>query len=207
MLLVIVVGILNVYAFIGAHIYLSIVGILFSSFAVIVINGKITQTILKKQQYSTLQIVNNNWINYLIVVIALATPVFVINYLLRLIPLSSAEQYVFLKETAKAFMWAISIYVLPIVFLKRLGFISVVMGISYFFSAIKQSMQVMPFVLAMFVLSVGSHLWLIEKFKDNSQILNFMPALAIVNVASTYLSFIVFAAASFILVRGAKENA
>lgn len=198
------VGIFNVSFLSGALAYISLVGLLVGFFIVIVVNGRITHKIQSKGPSSPLQIIKDNWKNYLIALLTVGAPVFAFNYLLKLTPLT-VEHHILLKETAKAIVWVITIYVMPIVFLKRLGFISVIAGIRYFFKHIKQSMLIIPFVAAMFLINAGGYLWAIENMRASAEILNVMPVLIVLNIASTYLSFIVFASASIVLV-GINQN-
>ena len=184
--------------------YVSIAALILSFFIVIVVNGKITQAIERKEEQGALRIVRENWMNYLIALLAVGAPVFLFNYLIKFIPLS-AEQHILLKEAVKASMWVVTIYVMPIVFIKRLGIMSVVSGIAYFFSHIRQSMQIAIFITAMFIINAGGYLWVIEQVQNGVDVVNAIPVMVVLNSASTYLSFIAFAAATHVLVR-AKSN-
>ena len=194
------VGLFNVSFFSGAMAYVSIAALILRFFIVIVVNGKITQRIEKKDEKGALHIVTENWRNYLIALIVIGAPVFLFNYLIKYASLS-AETHILLKEAAKASMLVITIYVMPIVFIKRLGLMSVFAGISYFFSHVSKSIQIATFVTAMFIINAGGYLWAIEQIQNGVDISSILPVMLILNIASTYLSFFVFAAATSVLVQ------
>ncbi len=73
------VGLFNVSFLSGAMAYVSMVGLVLSFFMVIVVNGKITQTIEQKDEKEVLHIVRDNWKNYLVALLAVGAPVFLCN--------------------------------------------------------------------------------------------------------------------------------
>jgi len=206
------VGLFNVSFFSGAMAYVSMAALILSFFVVIVVNGKIAQRIEQKNEKAAFHIVRDNWKNYLIAFLVIGAPVFLFNYLIEFASLS-AETHILLKEAAKATMWVITIYVMPIVFIKRLGLMSVFAGISYFFSHVRQSFQIATFVVAMFVINTGGYLWAIEQIQNGVDVSSILLVMVTLNMASTYLSFIVFAAATNVLVQvdasiqGGNKNA
>ena len=198
------VGLFNVSFLSGAMAYVSMAALMLSFFMVIVVNGKITQSIEQKDEKTVFHIIRDNWKNYLIVLVAVGAPVFLFNYLLKFAPLS-AETHILLKEAAKASMWVVTIYVMPILFIKRRGLMSVFAGISYFFNHIRQSMQIATFVAAMFIINTGGYLWAFGQVQKGIDVTNTLPVMVILNIISTYLSFIAYAAATNVLV-GANSN-
>ena len=185
--------------------YVSLATLVSGFFIVIVVNGRIAQQINKKELSAPFQIIKDNWKNYLIAGLVLAAPILGFNHLNKLASLS-VEQHILLKEAIRTIIWIVSIYVMPIVFLKKLGFVSIIAGISYFFQNIKQSMSIIPVVALMFTINAGGYLWAMEKIQEGVEALNVMPVMVVLNIASTYLSFIVFAAATIILVESYQNR-
>ncbi len=77
---------------------------------------------------------------------------------------------------------------------------SVFAGISYFFNHVRQSMQISTFVAAMFVINAGGYLWVINQAQKGIDVSSILSVMVVLNIVSTYLSFIVFAAATNVLV-------
>lgn len=197
--LVILVGVFHVSISSGLMAYFSLLGLIVAFFLTIVVNARITLQVERKDEIPYLQIIKDNWINYLIATLVLGAMIFLLTNLIKLLPLP-AELLIVTKEAAKAIVWVISIYVMPIVFLKKLGFVSVVAGISYFFGNIKQSALIIPFVVTMFFINAVGYLWLISKMQSGVNIMFSMATIMVINTVTTYLSFVVFTAACFVLV-------
>lgn len=143
--------------------------------------------------------IRENTLNYVVASIVIAIPILLYTQLESIIPLPAGTVFA-LKSFLKAVLAAVTVYVTPIVFLRKEGLFAVLLGIGYFFGNIRKSIPaIVPALsvqLLQAVLTAGfAHYWL----PADTDLMSRLPVLLIFHLAITYLSFVVFAVAAVIL--------
>tara|TARA_R110002096_G_scaffold323848_6_gene517991 strand:- start:313 stop:954 length:642 start_codon:yes stop_codon:yes gene_type:complete len=155
--------------------------------------GRIIETILKSENRESIKdILRKNGFNYITVLIVLAIPVLIV----RMISQAYIGGYTsyFIVELMKMAVAVVTIYTVPIVFLKRTNLLSIPTGVAYLLSHLQISRVLILFVIAAFLL--GSIRILIVM---NLEISISIPIILLIGIGVTYLLYIVFAGAAHIL--------
>jgi len=158
----------------------------------IVLYGRMLETILKKEKESIKNILRKNGLNYFVVTIVLIIPVIIIR--------SITQAYIdgwtsyFIVELARTAVAVITIYVVPIVFLKKTNILSIPAGVAYLLSHLQRSKELILITIAAFL--VGSIRIFIVL---NIELIIAIPVIILIGVGVTYLLYVVFAGATHIL--------
>jgi len=138
--------------------------------------------------------IKRNWLNYLIVVVLLGLPVLLFKQLSGKFHFS---YNVLLAGNAvlPVLIEIVTLYVLPVVFLKRMGPFSILAGISFLFSHYRQSALPLLLLFGMLVAKATITYAAVQEPIGTG----FMAVAVAYNVVIAYLGFIVFAAAASIL--------
>ena len=203
---VLLVGIFNIQIYSGVMTYISFLGIVLSFLLGVIVYGRVVSQIQGGAVLPAVEILKVNWLNYIIVVILLGLPIFLYAQLSKLFPLP-IEFSIYGKEGVRALINILAIYVLPIVFIKRQHVLAVMAGIVFFFQNLKKSVPIISLVLCVFFINSAAISWLIEQAQPALSIGTLLPVMAFVNIAATYLSFLVFTAASVVLIPRPLEEA
>lgn len=163
--------------------------------------AKIVSSVKGEHSPSIPNALKQNTINYLIVIVVLVSPILFLQFFLRLTDYTSIEKLI-ASTTVAAFISCLSIYVFPIIFLKRINLIAIPVGYAYLFKNLGfnlplfgltiLSFAVTPLV-ALIIKSVGSNIALIYVI------------IITVNLFSTALMVLVFASATYVICSSTKE--
>ena len=203
--LVLLTGICNIQILSGVMTYISLLGIILSFVLGIIVYGRVVAQIQGNTSIQAFEIFKVNWLNYIIAVILLGLPILLYAQLSKLLPMS-IELSIYGKEGIKTLVNILAIYVLPIVFIKRQHLLAIMAGVVFFIQNLKKSAPLIFLVVCIFFINITAMLWLIQQAQPNSSILSFLPVMVFVNVAVTYLSFLVFTAASLVLIPSSQEE-
>ncbi|MCZ6731891.1 MAG: hypothetical protein O7B27_04965 [Gammaproteobacteria bacterium] len=196
--LVLLVGVCNIRILSGVMTYVSAVGLAVSIVLGIVVYGRIIARIEGESCLRSIDIVKENWLNYILVVVLLAAPVLLFSQVVKLFLISS--QYFFLaKEGLAALINMATIYVLPIVFIKKQNVVAIFAGIAYFIQNLKRSLPIVGLVAFMYIINIAAAFGFISLMQPAGDILSIVPVMVVFNTFVTYLSFMIFAAASLVL--------
>ncbi len=196
--LVILTGVCAIQIFSGIMTYVSLAGLALSFFLRIVIYGRILAYIQGANSPPSVEIIKGNTINYIIVSVLISIPIFFFSQLEELIPLS-AESLLLVKEGIKTTIAVVTIYVVPVVFIKNQGFMAVMVGMSYFINSVRRSSPIIILVVLMHVIYILLVIGFARSWPIDGSVLSIAPILVIFNVITTYLSFVIFSAAASLL--------
>ena len=195
--LVLLVGICNIQLLSGEIAStLSLIGIIVSFVMGIVIYGRIIAQTQGCTALPAFELFKENWFNYIIVTMLLGLPLFIYFQLSKLFPLP-VELSIF---GIRALMNTLAIYILPIVFLKRLHLLAILTGIVFLIQNFKKSTPIIFMIICMFFLHAAMWFWLMQQAQADISLFTLLPVMALVNIAATYLTFLIFSAASVVLV-------
>jgi len=197
--LVLLVGICQIRIISGLMAYISLIGLTVSFVLGIVVYGRIVAQIQREGILPAFEIVKSNWFNYLIVVILISFPFVLYGQLSKAFSMS-IESYIFLQEGVRTLLNILSIYILPIVFIKKQHILSILAGIVYLFNNFAKSMPIITLLAVVFIVNSAVSLWIAEQTIQEKDILSYLPLLLLVNISMTYASFLVFTAASVVLI-------
>jgi hypothetical protein len=178
----------------------SLVGFLISLLVGIVVYGRIVARVQGRRNPPNNEVLKNNWRNYVVVVVALAVPVLLFNYLAKLASISP-ESFILAKEGLNALVHMATIYVLPIVFIKNENLVAILAGIAYLFRNFTESLAIILLVAVMFLLNIAFSLSLIKSLSSELDIISLAPVMVLVNVVATYFVFLIFTAATVVLLQ------
>ena len=134
--LVLLVGICNIQLLSGVIAStLSLLGIIVSFVMGIVIYGRIISQIQGCAALPAFEIFKENWFNYIIVTMLLGLPLFLYFQLSKLLPLPIGLSIFGIR----ALINTLAIYVLPLVFMKRLHLLAILAGIVFLIQNFKKS--------------------------------------------------------------------
>ncbi len=184
----------------------SLVGLLIALLVGIVVYGRIVARAQGKGNPPNKEVLKDYWFNYIVVVVVLSVPVLLFNYLAKLASFSP-ESFFLAKEGVNALVHLATVYVLPIVFLKNENIIAILAGISYLFRHFTESLSIVLLVLAMFSLNIVVSLSMVKAWALESNILSLASVMVLVNVVATYFVFLIFAAATVVLLKPKSEVA
>nr|BAJ06950.1 hypothetical protein [uncultured bacterium] len=205
-ILVLVVGVCGIRIFGGAMTWFSIAGLILSLVVSIVLYGRIINRARGMSIRPSATLINENWLNYFIVLIVLAVPVLLFGQVVKLLTLTPTAA-VLTKEGIDTLVRIVAIYVLPIVFLKKENLIAIVTGIIFLFKSLRVSLPIIGIVIVMGLVHATVLLRAIEIFPSEDGLLTYVPQMMIVNTFLTYLAFLVSAAASRVLTEQVRYSA
>lgn len=165
-------------------------------FISIIIYGRFTQIITGEQRKSFLRIFKKHWFNFFITVFVLGGCMLVLTHLFRLL---FSGQIKAISWFAGGLINILTIYVLPIVFLKHHNIGAIPLGITYLFKNFKYTL---PLLLLTLLTSVVGHLspFFVVLFSKSNLFL--IVAFSFINSFLLYfIDFTVFVTASIILVK------
>jgi len=205
-LLVLLIGICNIQILSGVLTYVSLLGLAVSFVLSIVVYGRLVAIVQGNTAIPTKLIIKENWSNYIIAIIILGTPILLFSQLIKLHS-TSAELLVFSKEGIRMLVNILAIYVLPIVFIKKQHFLAIIAGIIFFVHNFKKSIPLIMLAIFMFIIQATAMWWVVtQQLQLNQNIHVLIPVVVLVNIAVTYISFLVFTAASVILLPSTFEK-
>lgn len=184
----------------------SLVGLLISLLVGIVVYGRIVARAQGRRNPPNNEVLKDNWLNYIVVVVVLALPVLLINYLAKLAPFS-IESFILAKEGLNALVHMATIYVLPIVFIKNENLVAILAGVAYLFRNFTESLTIILLVAVMFSLNIAVTLSITKAWSPEVDMLSLAPVMVLVNIVATYFVFLIFAAATVVLLQSKREVA
>ena len=184
----------------------SLVGLLISLLVGIVVYGRIVARAQGRRNPPNNEVLKDNWLNYIVVVVVLALPVLLFNYLAKLAPFS-IESFILAKEGLNALVHMATIYVLPIVFIKNENLVAILAGVAYLFRNFTESLTIILLVAVMFSLNIAVTLSITKAWSPEVDMLSLAPVMVLVNIVATYFVFLIFAAATVVLLQSKREVA
>ena len=178
----------------------SLVGLLISLLVGIIVYGRIVARVQGRRNPPSNEVLKDNWLNYLVVVVVLAVPVLLFNYLAKLAPFSP-ELFILAKEGLNALVHMATIYVLPIVFIKSENLVAILAGIAYLVRNFTQSLAIILLVAVIFSLKIAVSLSIIKSWSPGSDIFYLAPVMVLANIVATYFVFLIFTAATVVLLQ------
>lgn len=200
-ILVLMVGVCNIRIFSEVMTWFSIVGIVISVVIGIVVFGRITARVRGIDCLPSGIILKEYWLNYLLVTFVLAIPAILFSQIAKLFTFSPTS-FLLTKEGLEVLVQIVTIYVLPIVFLKNESVIAIITGVIYFFKRIKKSLPIIGIVAVIFVINIAVLLRAIDVMPIEPNMQTLVPIMVIINVIFSYLAFLAFAAAAIVLAEG-----
>jgi hypothetical protein len=204
--LVLLAGVCSIRIFSGVMTVVSLAGLLISLLVGIIVYGRIVARVKGGRNPPSNTILKDYWLNYVVVVVVLALPALLFGQLAKLVSFS-LESFILAKEGLNALVHMATIYVLPIVFIKNQNLVAILAGIAYLLQNIKGSLAILVLVAIMFAFNMVVMLGLIKVWSPEEGILSLVPFMVVVNVVFTYLAFMVFAAATVMLIKPRSELA
>jgi hypothetical protein len=167
----------------------------------IIVYGRIIAHLLPERTSSNLAILRENWLNYLIAMVIIAVPG-VASRLVAANLTSSSVVYVVLAIGASAAVGILTIYVLPIVFLKRVSVAAIPTGVVFLKRNLSSSAWIAGFIAAAHVLdAIGMILFRVDPAPWSWTLV------ISAGVLADFLFFVCFAAASRMLLGGTQQPA
>ena len=205
-LLVLFIGICNIQILSGVLTYISLLGLVVSFVLSIIVYGRLVANIQGNTDIPAKLIFKENWLNYIVAIILLGIPILLFSQLVKVLS-TSAEILVFGKEGFRMLVNILAIYVLPIVFIKKQHVLAIMAGIIFFFQNFKKSIPLIMLAVFMFIIHATT-MWLVVtwQLQLNQNIHALIPVMVLVNIAVTYLSFLVFTTACLILIPSPLEE-
>ena len=173
---------------------LGVVGFTFIFIAEMILFGLIVSSAMKIEVPDISSIIKNYLAKYLLVSVILVIPTMFL-LLLFLSNLVDYDIYNIVKNIISLILAGITMYVIPIVFIKRQHVIAILAGVVFFFRNIKESLSIVAFVVFFIALNnvIGRGIEVEGIQHDLVSILAM--------VINVYLRMILFAAATVILLR------
>lgn len=145
-----------------------------------------------RTSYSTfLQLFNQHWLNYWIVMIILATPVFVFSGLW-----GGFAGFLF-KSVLGAFTFVLGIYAIPLVFITREKVFSIKSGLRCLWENFQYSLPLILLAFLIVIIKLLSLLFILISFKDNQTAI--FAVAFIQNIILNYITIPVFMTATMLL--------
>ena len=198
-ILVFVVGVCGFHVFGGVMTWVFIAEVIVSFVVGIVIYGRIIARVNGRSPGASATILKENWSNCLLVLMVLAIPTLIFGQISGLFA-STPTSYVLTKKVLDASVRLLTIYVLPIVFLKKENMIAILTGIIYLFRSLRMSLPIVG-IAALIELARTSVLLRVEEVLQKNEQIQFshVTQIIVVNIICTYLAFVVFASAARVL--------
>ena len=190
------IGIFEVAFISGRLADISLVGFLVSLVLEVILLGKISNLITAKEEPHNINILKENWLNYFIIVIAISSPIFLLDQANNIFTFSVLNHLI-LKISLTVFIAAISFYVLPIAFIKKINVQALLVGIYYLFTNFKYSIPLLSIVIISALVKF-SPLLFITQFQSMG-IYGIIPIVLLSSVLYVYIAVVVFGAATLTL--------
>lgn len=169
----------------------------------LIVYGRIADTVSDRSPSGALDQIRSHWVNFLIVAIIVALPIFFAKILVSKLT-TSASLAVYLPFAINAAVAVLTLYVLPIVFARKLGILSIAAGILFLLSHPRETIA--PALLLLF--SLATHIGLtIIIVQEGLGLIGATTAAATYNLVGTYIEFIVFAMATSIVLGTTPQRA
>ena len=188
----------------GFMTYVSLAALIIMFFITIVVYGRIVEKIRGDAAPAAAKLIRDNWFNYIVVAVVLASPVLLFKQIADL-GIISPKSFILAKESLNAVVHMATIYVLPIVFIKKQHVVAIFSGIAYLSKTLKGSFPIILLVAVMFIFKATVVLSSIHILPPEASMLSLVPYTLVVNVIFTYLAFVVFAAAATFLIEHSVE--
>jgi len=184
--------------------YVSLAALIVMFFIAIVVYGRLVAKIRGDAAPTAAKLIRDNWFNYIVVAVVLALPVLLFKQIADL-GIISPKLFILAKESLNAVVYMATIYVLPIVFIKKQHIIAIFSGIAYLSKTLMRSFPIILLVAVMFIFKATVVLSSIHILPSQASMLSLVPYMLVINVIFTYLAFIVFAAAATFLIERSVE--
>lgn len=132
------------FALVGIGSYEALVSAIAAIVLSIATYGRLSTSVAEQAQPSVVEHIKSNGVNYIVVAALLLLPGFLFKYFLMVSGFNPLSSFVAHGIFAGAFSM-LTLYAVPIVFVKRLGLVSIVAGMSFLFSHLRAS--VLPLVV------------------------------------------------------------
>ena len=192
-IMILVVGICDLRFFVGVMPLITLVGLIISVVASIVVHGKIT-AMITGMDGSNSRILKENWLNYLIVTFVIAIPMMVFGLIEKLTN-PSLTSVSLIKEVFEAIVLVVTIYALPIVFLKKQNVKAIILGIKFLLRNLKTSIPIATVTGIIFLIHTALLPQIIDIFQIKKGLWFLLPTM-FVNILVAYFSFFIFAMAT-----------
>jgi hypothetical protein len=166
----------------------------------ILIYGRIISSMAQGSHSNSWTILKENWLNYVIAVAIIGAPQVALRVLVAGQPVTLFVYVVFGTLISSVF-GVLTIYALPIVFLKKSSLAAILAGVIYLSRNLATSIWIAGIVVITHVLAAAGALVFRVEATPWSFVLVLVSA-----VVGAFLSFVAFAAASRILLEGAEQG-
>ncbi len=200
--LVVLIGLLqfNMQTGIATAIITSI-GLMAALCLEIVLFARIVTSVQREHPPTVAETLKQNAFNYLVVLVVLFAPVIGLHVLLRSIGASSID-VIIARNMLAAFVSCLSIYVIPMVFLRGTHLSAIPAGLAYLLKNLSESLKLMGLVILRYACVVLGILASI-KLGGSGTFVGIINVAA--NVAATALMVLVFAAATYVICGNTKR--
>jgi hypothetical protein len=189
----------------GSNSYiLSVVAILNVVLSVIVtpaIYGRLADIAMKKQKESFKKIIEDNWLNFYITLIAIELPLIVyLVFIQGSMPVMAGK---ITQHIIAAIIGVLSIYIIPMVFIKGISLTTIPRGIRFLKGTIIYSLPLILLTLLFFIIKAGAELSMTYHFQyfSNNPLMLVTVGL-IQNILINFIGLLVFVAACMVLIDG-----
>jgi len=189
---ILLIGITGIRVFPVSVMYLTDIGLLISLVLEVILLGKLSFTITKTNIPSAAIILKEKWFNYFIITVLVAVPVIIFNLVSNLFSLNTAY-LLFIKLFIIFISAALSIYALPIAYIKNESIKAIIVGVYYLLTNLKYSIPILFVLVAVHFSSFFPALLLMQY--NTLGIYGIMPIMMFFNTISVYLSALIFSAA------------
>ncbi|WP_316368943.1 hypothetical protein [Candidatus Thiodiazotropha sp. CDECU1] len=192
-------GVIGIQFYYGAFAYISVVGMLASIVIGIIIYGQITIKVRGEEVLPAKEILKRNWVNYIVVMLIIGVSTLAIIQVIKI--LSTSAVFLALSQSAiKTLMSIITIYVLPIVFLKKEHMLAIVTGLVFLFQNIRKSIPLILLAGLIFIVEILLGQILVQQGQQSTNVYSLVPTLIVINIVVTYISFLIYTAATLVLI-------
>jgi len=201
-LFVLVVGVLSTqYLFIGISDAFWVAFVL-SICVEVIIFTKFISSIKNTPHDGPITALKCNLFNFLVVTIVLSGLIILIAKLVNTIPLDT-QYLININIGVKALVVLLTAYVFPIVLIKHANLLAIPTGIIFLTKNIRNSHIVIKLAVSLYLIEFIAIFLILNSLIDMSLILYFS---VVVNIATTYVLFLIFAAASIILINKPNKS-
>lgn len=136
-----------------------------------------------------------NFINYFLVYIILGASIVTLTLLANQLEME-ATTFNVVNSGIKTIIIMLTVFVIPIVFIKQEHILSILSGISYLFSNFRSSQIILSFALLIFFIETSAIIFISLSLVKVSLLI---PYAVIINIFDTYIQFIIFVMAAMAL--------
>ncbi len=202
-LYIIAIGFLGAHISGGAYSYFSIIAIPISLVIEITLLGTLVAIISQKSNNNKLQILKDNWLNYLIITFVIATPSTIFQQINNSIALDIGP-FLLIKFIISFILMGVFIFAMPIAYLKNENIKALIVSAYYLSTNIKYTLPLLNLLAVTLLIPSLAFTLVYMLHLDSFYLLALLVIL--LNTAALYLTTIIFCAATKTMVGVNYEN-